>query len=61
MVLFVFCYDPSVSQNVRCPECGSWLLDHPTKPGYLKCVCCGYTREAWKQKKDIQPLFNPVI
>lgn len=31
----------SEGQSPICPNCSSWLLDHPTNPDYLKCISCG--------------------
>jgi len=36
-------------QNPVCPVCISWMLEHPTNPGWLKCLSCGYCKEIMKR------------
>jgi len=37
-----------------CPICTSWMLNHPSLQGYLKCNSCGYTI------KDTKTIITPV-
>lgn len=41
-------------QSSICPICTSWLLNHPSLHGYLKCNSCGYT------VKIIKTIIKPI-
>lgn len=44
----------SIDQSPVCPVCIAWMLEHPTLPGWLKCLSCGYCCKI--QKRQITPV-----
>lgn len=39
------------AENYACPECGAYLLQHPTNADYKKCPNCGYCVKIVKRLK----------
>jgi hypothetical protein len=41
-----------------CPECGAYLLAHPSKLEWLKCPCCGFCRPTLNAKPETKKEKN---
>lgn len=46
----------SEPQSPVCPNCSAWLLNHPSLPGWLKCISCGFCCKI--NKRIIKPVGN---